>query len=109
MELFWKKAQAFMEAIHGETGFPVLIYDHTGHIVKATDACRIGDLHAGAQKILEGRVDEYAVTAQEAAANPLVKEGYSCPITLGGRRMSGIGITGKLDLAKPVARIAVGT
>jgi PAS domain S-box-containing protein len=106
-EHFWKIAEEFMEVIWSETGYPVLIYDDKGYIARAIDQSRIGDLHAGAQKIMLGEVDEYAVTPAEAAENPLVREGYSCPIVIDGRRVSGIGITGRLDLAKPVAKIAV--
>ena len=106
-EKFWEIVAKIMDVIWSETGFPVLIYDDKGVIAQAIDRSRVGDLHAGAQKIMQGLVDEYAVTPEEAAANPLVKEGYSCPITIDGRRVSGIGITGRLDLAKPVAKIAV--
>jgi PAS domain S-box-containing protein len=106
-EQFWKIAEHFMEVIWSETGFPVLIYDETGHIARAIDQSRVGDLHAGARKIMLGEVDEYAVTPEEAEENPLMKEGYSCPIIIEGQRVSGIGITGRLDLSKPVAKIAV--
>jgi two-component system sensor histidine kinase/response regulator len=106
-ERFWEFVEHLKEIISAETGFPILFYDSDGIIVKATDRSRIGDLHAGAQKIMRGEADEYAVTPDEAARNPLVKEGYSCPILINGRRVSGIGITGRLDLAEPTAKIAV--
>ena len=44
-----------------------------GLVTEPTDPTRIGDLHAGAQKIMQGLVDEYAVTPEEAAQNPLVR------------------------------------
>ncbi len=106
-EKFWEIVEHFMELIWSETGFPVLIYDGKGYIARAVDRSRIGDLHAGAQKIMQGVVEEYAVTPAEAAKNPLVKEGYSCPIFIDGQKVAGIGITGRLDLSKPIAKIAV--
>jgi len=105
-EKFWEMAEHFMEVVWAETGFPVLVYDDTGTIVRATDKTRIGDLHPGAQKILQGQVDEYAVTSEEAARNPLVREGYSCPIVIDGQRVAAFGITGKLAQTKPLAKVA---
>ncbi|MBL0716271.1 MAG: PAS domain S-box protein [Desulfosarcina sp.] len=104
---FWEMAEHFMEVVRAETGFPVLIYDDKGYIVRATDTPRIGDRHAGAEKIMQGLVDEYAVTPAEAARNPLVREGYNRPIVVDGRRVAAFGITGKLELVKPLAKVAV--
>ena len=99
--------ERLMSRVYSETGFPVLIYDDKGVILRATDSSRVGDLHDGARKIMEGLVDEYAVSAGEAAVNPQVREGYSCPIVVGGKRVGGFGITGSLEIAKPLARVAV--
>ena len=106
-EIFWNLIDRFMVVIETGTNFPVLIYDTDGYIIRATVRSRIGDLHPGAQKIMRKEVNEYAVTAAEAAQNPLVREGYSCPIVVDGKILAGFGITGKLELAKPLARTAV--
>jgi len=106
-ETFWILVDRFMGMIEAETGFPVLIYNTQGTIIRATEKFRIGDLHAGAEKIMHHQAREYAVTADEAAQNPLVREGYSCPIVVDGEILAGFGITGKLELAKPLARTAV--
>ena len=103
----WDLIDHFMSVIQSETDFPVLIYDTDGYIIRATEADRIGDLHAGAEMIMQAQVEEYAVTAEEAALNPMVREGFSCPIIVDGQIVAGFGITGKLALAKPVAKIAV--
>ncbi len=95
-----------MEVVHAETGFPVLIYDPDGRIIAAIDRSRIGDHHAGAEKIMKGLVNEYAVTPEEAAANPLVREGYNCPIMHKGKKVAAFGVTGKLDAVTPIAKIA---
>lgn len=96
----------FLEVIHEETGFPVLIYDQKGRIMKATERDRVGDLHAGGQQIMQYQADDYAVTKEEAVNNPLIKEGYSCPITYQNERVAGFGITGKLELVEPLAKVA---
>ena len=105
-DLFWNMAEQFMDAICAEAGFPVVVFDENGVIARATDQSRIGDPHAGAQKIMQGAVDEYAVTAQEARRNALVREGYSCPVVIEGRRVAALGITGPLEQARPLARVA---
>ncbi|MBF0200402.1 MAG: response regulator [Desulfamplus sp.] len=99
-------AEHFMEVIWSETGFPVLIYDDRGYIVSATDKSRIGNLHSGAEKIMTGVVPEYAVTKEEADMSPLVREGFSCPIRIDSKIVAGFGITGKLDVVKPLAKVA---
>mgnify|MGYP006291672951 FL=1 len=105
-DLFWNMAEKFMNAICAETGFPVVVFDESGIIARATDQSRVGDLHAGAQKIMQGAVDEYAVTAEEASRNALVREGCSCPVVIEGRRVAAFGITGPLEQTRPLARVA---
>ena len=100
-------AEHFMEVIWSETGFPVLIYDRSGTIVRATDKSRIGTLHTGAQKIMTGEVDYYAATHEEAKTNPLIREGFSCPIIIDDQKVAAFGITGKLDIVTPMAKVAV--
>ncbi len=106
VETFWRVAEDFIGLIHSETGFPALVYDEHGVISKATDRSRIGNPHAGAQKILKGEVDEYYISAEDASRNPNVKEGYSCPVVIDGRRVGCFGITGPLKATKPLARMA---
>ncbi|MBF0301792.1 MAG: response regulator [Desulfamplus sp.] len=100
-------AEHFMDVVWSETGFPVLIYDEQGYIVRATDKSRIGNPHTGAQQIMLNMADEYAVTSEEAASNPLVREGFNCPINIDGKRVAAFGITGKLNVVKPLAKVAV--
>jgi len=103
---FLPTAERFLRFVNQETGYPVIVCDETGTIIRATVRSRIGTTHAGAQRILLGEVEEAAVTAAEAEANPLVKEGYNCPIAVEGQRVGTFGIAGPLDQVRPVARIA---
>jgi PAS domain S-box-containing protein len=103
---FWALIDPIIGMIEGVTEYPVSIYDPNGRIIRATDKTRVGDLHAGAQEVMRGKVAEYAVTPEEAAKNPLVHEGYSCPIYMLGQIVAGLGITGDLSIVKPVARLS---
>jgi len=103
---FLTLADRFLDFIKVETGFNVIVCDETGTIVRATLRERVGSTHAFAQKVLRHECDEYAVTAEEAAENPLVKEGLNCPITVDGKRVGTFGISGKLETTRPVGHIA---
>lgn len=102
----WKLAEHFMDVVHTETGFPVVIFGDDGAILRATDQARVGNRHAGARKVMQGLIEAYAVTAEEAARDPLVREGYICPVVIDGRRVAAFGITGCLERTKPLARVA---
>lgn len=103
---FWSLAERFMHFVWEESGFPVIICNHQGVITRAIARHRIGDSHFASRKIMSGEVREYAVTPADAARDPLVKEGYNCAIEVDGRQVGTFGITGKLALAKPLARVA---
>jgi hypothetical protein len=103
---FQKLADRFLEFVRTATGCSAIVCDESATIVRAVVRSRVGTVHAGAQRILRGEVDEAEVTAEEAAANPLVKEGFSCPIVVDGRRVGTFGITGDLRLTRPLGRVA---
>lgn len=106
MEKFRKIAGTFMDEVHSETGFDVIIYDNEGRIVQATDETRINDIHSGAVKMLQGHGSDYSVTPEQARENFLIKEGYSRAIIVGGEKIGGFGITGPLKLTQPMGRMA---
>jgi uncharacterized protein Yka (UPF0111/DUF47 family) len=103
---FWDLAERFVGRIHADTGFPAIVCDREGIIRKAYVKSRIGDLHAGSKQILTGTRNDYEVTAAEAAANPLVKEGYNCAIIVDGSKVATFGLAGPLEITRPVAKTA---
>jgi sugar diacid utilization regulator len=103
---FWRLAARFVSFVNKETGLPLIVCDEQGVIREAVVRSRIGTTHAGAQRILRGEVDEAFVTAEEAARDPKMKEGYNCPIVLDGRRVGTFGIAGPMELSRPMARVA---
>ena len=103
---FWRLAARFVDFVNRETGLPLIVCDEQGVIREAVVKSRIGTPHAGARRIRRGEVDEAFVTAEEAARDPKVKEGYNCPILLDGRPIGTFGIAGPLELSRPMARVA---
>jgi hypothetical protein len=105
-DAFWNVAGRFLGFVARETGLTGIVCDGSGRIVRAADPMRIGKTHAGAVRILRDGADEAAVTAMEAARDPNVREGCSCPIVVDGRRVGTFGVTGPLALTRPLARVA---
>jgi sugar diacid utilization regulator len=99
-------AERFLALVGKESGCPIIVCDERGVIVCATVRSRIGTAHAGAQRIMSGEVAEYQVTAEEAEQNPLVKEGYNCPMVVDGKRVGTFGVAGKLEVSRPLGRVA---
>jgi sugar diacid utilization regulator len=103
---FWEMAERFVAYIYSETGFSTIICDDRGIITKAYVRQRIGQPHAGAQRILSTPIKEIAISEEESKRNPLVKEGLNRAIAIDGAKVATFGITGKLELVTPVARLA---
>jgi sugar diacid utilization regulator len=103
---FWGLAARFVRFVHGETKLPLIVCDQEGIIREAVVRSRVGTPHSGAQRILRGEVDEAFVTAEEAARDPRVKEGYNCPIVFEGKRIGTFGIAGPLEISRPMSRVA---
>ncbi|MBU1344748.1 MAG: response regulator [Proteobacteria bacterium] len=98
--------QRFMTEVFTETGFPVVISDTEGYIIQSTDTSRLGQFHSGARQLMIGSSNEFAITAEQAAADPVAKEGYGCAIVVNGEKVAGFGITGPLIITQPLVKIA---
>jgi two-component system, NtrC family, sensor kinase len=103
---FLELADRFCATVHDETGLDAVVCDETGRIVRATVASRIGDVHAGSQRLLRDGAGEVAVTAAEAASDPRVEEGVSIPIVVDGRRVGTFGLAGPPEATRSAARMA---
>lgn len=100
-------AAEVVKFVAGKTSYNMIICDHSGKVIADTvGGSRIGTVHSGAQKILQGLTEEYAVTAEEALQNKQVREGYSCVILLDGTRVGTFGITGQVEIVKPLTQVA---
>lgn len=100
-------ANELVRFVSGKSGFRMSVCNEKGvFIADNISEERIGKVHSGAQKIMQGLSDEYAVTAEEAARNSNVREGYNCVITVDGERIGTFGIAGSLEVVKPLAQVA---
>jgi len=95
-------AQKFADLVYQSTGYPATVCDENAVMIGDSLHKRIGNTHAGAKKILTSQVSEYFVTAEEAAQNSNIKEGYNVPIILDGHKIGTTGISGKLEVTKPL-------
>lgn len=100
-------ADQLLQFLTSKVGYDMIVCNEKGAIFADTTGKRLGITHTGAQKIVSGQVDEYAVTAEEALRNPNVKEGYSCLIKYKDERLGTFGITGKIEDVKPIAQLSV--
>ena len=75
-----------------------------GRIVASSERARIGQTHAMAQRIMQGALDEYSVTPEEAARSATMREGINMGIDLGGQRVACFAIAGPLEVVRPLAR-----
>ena len=103
---FLDLADRFCATVSTETGFPTIVCDDTGRIVRSTALGRMGDLHVGSLRILRNEADEVIVTPAESAADPRMKPGVNIPIVVDGRRVGTFGITGPPETVRAVGRIA---
>jgi len=102
-------AEKLCNFIYDETGLYTIVCNADGIIVAAKAASRIGNPHAGAQRLLRERLDSITVSREEEErSGGLVKMGVSLPIVYKGEWIGTFGITGDLGNTVPIARIAAG-
>lgn len=100
-------AAQVVQFIAQQTGCPTIACDQEGVIIADSAMARIGVTHGGARSIVTSNIDDYSVTAEEAAASGgKMKEGYNFAVKLDGKKIGTFGIGGKLEIVTPVARIA---
>ncbi len=100
-------AQEFADFVHRATGYHSIVCDASGTIVGDSARTRIGVVHAGSKKInTTPGMTEIFVTAEEAEGNPNIKEGLSQAILLEDRKIGTYGIAGRLEIVKPLVKIA---
>ncbi|HHV64541.1 MAG TPA: diguanylate cyclase [Peptococcaceae bacterium] len=99
--------------ISAETGCNIIICDSEGEIIEATLPERIGRKHMGAVLILSGQSDEAIITQElEKLYTKLgtdTRRGYNYVITIPGKRVGSLGISGDPEVLKPIVRVAAKT
>ncbi len=91
--------------LHAELALVCNFMDPSGRIVASSERARIGQTHAIAQRIMQGEMDEYSVSPEEAARSGVMREGMLTAIDLNGQRVTCFTIAGPLLTVRPLARI----
>jgi diguanylate cyclase (GGDEF)-like protein/PAS domain S-box-containing protein len=101
-----KFGQDLCDLLSSELGLVCSFMGEEGRIIASSAHERIGNIHAGAARIMAGEMDEYGVTRVEADASAgMMREGFNMAIDLDGRRLVSFGIAGPLELVRPLAKI----
>ncbi|WP_341473952.1 methyl-accepting chemotaxis protein [Desulfofundulus thermobenzoicus] len=107
MELRPDVAREITQFVFRETGLHSIVCDRTGTIIADSAGERIGVVHNGARTIMTTSAEEYAATKEEeVATSGKTKEGYSIAIKADGEKIGTFGITGRLEIVQPIAKIA---
>jgi len=100
-------AQDICDHIGRELDVVVSFMGKGGAIVASTARDRIGTTHAIAADIMARRIDERAVSKEEAAkSGGTMREGFNVAIDLNGERIGTLGVAGPVEQARRYARIA---
>lgn len=97
--------QELCDVFASELGLTCSFMGEEGRIVASSARERVGTIHAIAARIMHGEMDEYGVTAEEAARSAGMREGVNMAIDYEGHRLINFGIAGPLATVRPLARI----
>ncbi|HRQ83220.1 MAG TPA: sugar diacid recognition domain-containing protein, partial [Azospirillaceae bacterium] len=97
--------QDLCDVFSNELGLTCSFMGTGGRIVASSARERIGGTHAIAARIMQGEMDEYGVTAEEAKKSSGMREGVNLGIDVEGERLINFGLAGPLDTVRPLARI----
>ncbi|WP_109121966.1 methyl-accepting chemotaxis protein [Azospirillum sp. TSO22-1] len=107
MELSAKIAQDICDHIARELEVTVSFMGPGGTIFASSARERVGQTHATAAEIMARRIDERAVSKDEAArSGGTMREGFNCALDLDGQRVASLGVAAPVEQAKRYARIA---
>ena len=99
-------AQRIVEGIKTASGANANFICEGGIIAASYDPARVGTVHEGGKRIMDGELDEIAISAESAAGMKGTRPGYNGVVRIGGRRVAVIGISGDPDWARPIQRMA---
>ncbi|BDU70173.1 hypothetical protein GETHOR_22740 [Geothrix oryzae] len=102
-------ANKIIDFIYTATGMNSIVCDVEGTIVAAKIKSRVGDLHAGARKMLQENLPHIIITAaEEEASGGTVRAGINLPIRHNDELIGSIGIPGDPEKTLLVTKMASG-
>lgn len=102
-------ANKIVDFIFEETGLYTIVCDHSGTIVAAKVASRVGDHHSGSQRMIREKLEHLIVTAEDSErSGGTIKMGVNLPIVYNKEWIGSFGITGDPTNTRPIAKIAAG-
>lgn len=99
-------AEKVVEILHNITKNNVNFMGEGGEIIATVQKHRLGTIHEGAKKIMDGRADFVAITVEQAKEMEGVLPGFNGPIDLDGGRIGCIGMTGDPVQVEPLQKLA---
>lgn len=99
-------AKKIVQILHEVTANNVNFMGVNGEIIATIQPERLGTIHEGAKRIMQGEVDEIAISQEDAEKMKGVLPGYNGVIKFNGERMGCVGITGDPKIVKPLQKMA---
>ncbi len=97
--------QELCDMLSTELGLVCSFMAEEGRIVASSNNHLIGQINPVAGRIMQGSIDEYDVSSEEACCSEIMHEGISMGIDLAGERLIVFSISGSLQIVRPMARI----
>ena len=104
LEISREMAQELTDFVYSATGCHTVVCGEGGVIIGDSAKTRYGIVHDGARRMMLGEIDEFFVTAEQAAQGQM-KEGQNYPIVFDGARVGSFGVAGELTIARPIAKV----
>ncbi|GGF54986.1 hypothetical protein GCM10011332_05450 [Terasakiella brassicae] len=105
VELDVAYAQSVCDMIADQTDCVISFMGEGGVIVASSIHERIGHIHDIAVRIMQGEMDVYDVSKEEAAKSSGMREGRNMALDVEGKRVCNIGVGGPLERARAYAAI----
>ena len=99
-------ARKIVADIKSVSGADANVIGARGVIVASYDPARVGTVHEGGRRIMEGELEEIAITPEAAKTMQGTRAGYNGVVKIDGQRVAVIGIVGDPAVVRPLQKMA---
>lgn len=99
-------AEKIVKMLHDVTGDNVNFMDQQGVIIATMQPKRLKTVHQGAKEIMNGKIDELAISVEAAQKLSGVMPGYNGVVLYRGERLACIGLSGDPEKMRPLQKLA---